>query len=84
MNRKTAYVFTAARLLRSVIEPMDFGRKRVFIKKKQDRPLTAEMVTEETVLQPVDEVENNADRKIRTQERIKQRPLPPPPVKPTN
>lgn len=84
MNKKIADNFTAIRLHRSVIEPMDFGKKRVFMKKKQDRPLTAEMVTEETVLQPVDEVENNADRKIRTQERIKQRPLPPPPVKPTN
>ena len=84
MNKKIADNFTAVRLRRSVIEPIDFGRKRVFVKKKQDRPLTAEVVTEETVLQPVDEAENNADGKIHTQERIKQRPLPPPPVKPIN
>lgn len=84
MNKKIADNFTAVRLLRSVIEPIDFGRKRVFMKKKQDKPLTAEVVTEETVLQPVDEAENNADGKIHTQERIKQRPLPPPPVKPIN
>lgn len=84
MSRKTVCSFTASRLRRGVIKPIDLGRKRVFMKKKQDRPLTAEMVTEETVLQPVDEAENNADRKIRTQERIKQRPLPPPPYKPIN
>ena len=84
MNKKIADNFTAVRLRRSVIEPIDFGRKRVFMKKKQDKPLTAEVVTEETVLQPVDEAENNADGKIHTQERIKQRPLPPPPVKPIN
>lgn len=84
MNKKIADNFTAVRLRRSVIEPIDFGRKRVFVKKKPGKPLTAEVVTEETVLQPVDETENNADGKIHTQERIKQRPLPPPPVKPTN
>lgn len=84
MSRKTAYIFTAARLLRSVIEPMDFGRRRVFVKKKPVKPLTAEVVTEEVVLQPVDEAENHADGKLRKQERIKQRPLPPPPIKPTN
>ena len=84
MNKKIADNFTAVRLRRSVIEPIDFGRKRVFVKKKSGKPLTAEMVTEETVLQPVDEAENNADGKIHTQERIKQRLLPPPPVKPTN
>lgn len=84
MNRKTAYIFTAARLLRSVIEPIELGKKGVFMKKKPDKPLTAEVVTEETILQPVDEAENNVDGKIRKQERIKQRPLPPPPYKPTN
>lgn len=84
MNKKIADNFTAVRLRRSVIEPIDFGRKRVFVKKKPGKPLTAEVVTEETVLQPVDEAETNADGKIHTQERIKQRPLPPPPVKPIN
>ena len=54
------------------------------MKKKPGKPLTAEVVTEETVLQPIDEAENNAESKICTQERIKQRPLPPPPVKPIN
>ena len=54
------------------------------MKKKPVKPLTAEAVTEEVVLHPVDEAETNADSKIHTQERIKQRPLPPPPVKPTN
>ena len=84
MSRKTACGSTAGWLRKGVIEPMDFGRRRVFMKKKPVKPLTAEVVTEEVVLQPVDEAENHADGKLRKQERIKQRPLPPPPVKPTN
>ena len=52
MNKKIADNFTAVRLRRSVIEPIDFGRKRVFVKKKPGKPLTAEVVTEETVLSP--------------------------------
>lgn len=84
MSRKTAYGSTTEWLRKGVIKTEDLGRRRVFVKKKPVKPLTAEVVTEEVVLQPVDEAENHADGKLRKQERIKQRPLPPPPVKPTN
>mgnify|MGYP004522348983 CR=1 FL=1 len=84
MSRKTTYGSTAGWLSEGVIKTEDLGRRSAFMKKKPVKPLTAEVVTEEVVLQPVDEAENHADGKLRKQERIKQRPLPPPPVKPTN
>ena len=46
MNKTIADNFTAVRLRRSVIEPIDFGRKRVFMKKKQGKPLTAALPVE--------------------------------------
>lgn len=73
-----------AGLRKGVIETEDLGRRKVFVKKKLLKQLTAEAVTEEAVLQPVKETDKNADGKLRKQERIKQRPLPLPPVKPIN
>lgn len=84
MSRKTAYGSTTEWLRKGVIKTEDLGRRSAFMKKKPVEPFTAEVVTEEVVLQPVDEAKNHADGKLRKQERIKQRPLPPPPVKPTN